>query len=324
MRKITRHFSMATLILAVLNSLAFAQAWPEKPIRLILPYAPGGVPEAIFRTLSPGLEVRLGQRFIVEARPGGDGAIGGGAVARATPDGYTLIIAGTGLMSVTSHINKNLGFDPLGAFDVIATLAEAPPLAIVHPSMPVRNLDELVSYLLANPGKFNYGAQNSGSPTHLTGAALSQMTGNSMVYIAYKGTAPLVQAMLANDIQVAFPTLSGIGPHIKAGKLRALAVMARQRMAELPDVPSALEAGFAQLVGTNWWAMSAPRGTPPAIIERLSSEVRLGLGEDEVRKRLAALGHSPLVMTHAESAAFVRSESARYKEIVEKGRISLQ
>ena len=308
MRKITRHFSMATLILAVLNSLAFAQAWPEKPIRLILPYAPGGVPEAIFRTLSPGLEARLGQRFIVEARPGG----------------YTLIIAGTGLMSVTSHINKNLGFDPLGAFDVIATLAEAPPLAIVHPSMPVRNLDELVSYLLANPGKFNYGAQNSGSPTHLTGAALSQMTGNSMVYIAYKGTAPLVQAMLANDIQVAFPTLSGIGPHIKAGKLRALAVMARQRMAELPDVPSALEAGFAQLVGTNWWAMSAPRGTAPAIIERLSSEVRLGLGEDEVRKRLAALGHSPLVMTHAESATFVRSESARYKEIVEKGRISLQ
>ena len=178
--------------------------------------------------------------------------------------------------------------------------------------MPVRNLDELVSYLLANPGKFNYGAQNSGSPTHLTGAALSQMTGNSMVYIAYKGTAPLVQAMLANDIQVAFPTLSGIGPHIKAGKLRALAVMARQRMAELPDVPSALEAGFAQLVGTNWWAMSAPRGTPPAIIEKLSRAIAEIVAEPDVEQKLAAQGAAPVGTSPQVFDKFLKAESSKW------------
>ena len=309
-------------IFALFVGAAGAQSWPEKPIRMVLPYAPGGVPEAIFRTLAPTFESTFGQRFIVEARPGASGAIGGGAVARAAADGYTLMIAGTGLMSVTSHISKNLGFDPLTAFDPISILAEATPIAVVHASVPAHTLEELVTFLRNNPGKYNYGAQNLGSITHLTGAALSLMTGNSMVFIAYKGTAPLVQAMLANDIQVSFPTLSGVAPHLKTGRLRALAVMSKQRMALLPQVPSAIEAGFPQLVGSNWWAMVAPHGTPAPIIERLAAAVRTALNDPAVRKRIDGLGHTPLVMSPAQSATFIRSESERYREIVIKGKIS--
>lgn len=325
MKPATRIGLMWTIICAaVAPSTAFAQSWPEKPIRMVLPYAPGGVPEAIFRTLSTGLEARLGQRFIVEARPGGDGAIGGGAVARATPDGYTLMLAGTGLFAVTAHINKNFGFDPLRAFDPVSMIADAPLLAVVNPNLPARTLAELVSYLRANPGKFNYGAPNTGSITHLMGAALSQLTGDSMVFIAYKGVAPMVQALLANDVQVSFPALSGVVSQVKAGKLRVLAVMATQRLPALPDVPTSVEAGFPRLTGTNWWAIAAPRGTPAHIVERLATNVRAVLAEPEVRKRIADLGHSPVGMAPAETAAFFKSESARYKEIVERGNISQQ
>ena len=203
-------------------------------------------------------------------------------------------------------------------------IADAPLLAIVNPAVPARTLAELIIHLRANPGKFNYGAPNSGSPTHLTGAALSQFTGNSMVYIAYKGVAPMVQALLANDLQVAFPGLSGVVAQLKAGKLRALAVMAKERMAELPEVPTMVEAGFPQLTGTNWWAMAAPRGTPARIIDRLAAEVRAVLAEPEVRKRFAGLGHAAVGMTPAETAAFIKAESARYREIIEKGKITLQ
>ena len=316
--------ALLTWIFATAGAATFAQSWPEKPIRLVLPYAPGGVPEAIFRTLSTGLEAKLGQRFIVEARPGGDGAIGGGAVARAAPDGYTLVLAGTGLFTVTAHINKNFDFDPLTAFEPISMLADAPMLAVVNPTLPARTLAELIGFLRANPGKFNYGAPNSGSPTHLSGAALSQLTGNSMVYIAYKGVAPMVQALLANDVQVAFPALSGVVSQVKAGKLRVLAVMAKERMPELPDIPTTGEAGYPQLTSTNWWAMAAPRDTPKRIIERLAADVHAVLSEPEVRKRIAGLGHSAVGMSQAETAVFFKAESAHYKEIIERGNLMLQ
>ncbi|MFM9968080.1 MAG: Bug family tripartite tricarboxylate transporter substrate binding protein [Burkholderiales bacterium] len=303
---------------------AIAQTWPDKPIRIIMPYTPGSVPEALFRAVSAGLEARLGQRFIVDARPGGDGAIGGGAVTRAAPDGYTLLLAGTGLYVVTPHINKNLGFDPAVALDAMSMFADAPLLAVVSPAVPSRNLAELVEYIRANPGKFNFGAPNAGSVTHLTGVALSQLAGNAMVFVPYKGVAPMVQALMVNDLQVAFPALTGAVSQIRAGKVKVLAVMARQRMAELPDVPTTVEAGFPQLVGTNWWALSAPRGTARAIIDRMAQDLRVILLEPETKKRFSDLGHSPMPMTPADTTAFLKTESARYKELVERGSIKAE
>jgi tripartite-type tricarboxylate transporter receptor subunit TctC len=308
-------------LIALGPAAGLAQDWPNRPIRVVIPFAAGSVSEAIFRTLSPGVEANLGQRFVLESKPGADGAIGTGDVVRAVPDGYTLLLGPTAVFAVTPHMFKNLGFDPLTALDPISLLADAPLLAVIGANVPAKSLKELADYVRANPGKFNYGSPGTGSPAHLTGAAFAQATGNLLVYVPYKGTPPMVQALLANDIQVAFPTLTGIIGPVKAGRLKVLAVMARQRMPELPDIPTTVEAGFPQLVGGNWWVLAAPRGTNPRIIERLAAEFRAALADPGVRKRIGDLGHVPIGLAPAETAAFLKSESARYKSIVELGGI---
>jgi tripartite-type tricarboxylate transporter receptor subunit TctC len=301
-----------------------AQDWPTKPIRVVIPFAAGSVSEAIFRTLSPGVEANLGQRFIVESKAGADGAIGTSEVVRAAPDGYTLLLGPTAVFAVIPHLFPNLGFDPLAALDPISLLADAPLLAVVGADVPAKSLEDLARYVRASPGKYNYGSPGSGSPAHLTGAAFSQQTGNAVVYIPYKGTPPMVQALLAGDIQMAFPTWTGIIGPVKSGKLRVLAVMARERMAELPDVPTTVEAGFPQLVGGNWWVLAAPHGTSPRVIERLAADFRRILADPAVRKRIGELGHVPIGLGPVETASFLKSESARYKTIVERGGIKLE
>jgi tripartite-type tricarboxylate transporter receptor subunit TctC len=312
---------LAIAAAALAPSIGLSQEWPSRPIRVVIPFAAGSVSEAIFRTMAPGVEADLGQRFVVEAKPGADGAIGTNEVVRAAPDGYTLLLGPTAVYAVIPHLFPNLGFDPLAALDPVSLLADAPLLAVVGAEVPVRSLDDLARYVRASPGKYNYGSPGSGSPAHLTGAAFSQQTGNAVVYVPYKGTPPMVQALLAGDIQMAFPTWTGIIGPVKAGKLRVLAVMSRERMAELPDVPTTVEAGFPQLVGGNWWVLSAPRGTSPRILSRLADEFRKVLADAAVRKRIGELGHVPIGLPPAETAAFLRSESARYKSIVERGGI---
>jgi len=288
---------------------------------VVIPFAAGSVSEAIFRTMAPGVEADLGQRFVVESKPGADGAIGTGEVVRAAPDGYTLLLGPTAVYAVLPHMFPSLGFDPLAALDPVSLLADAPLLAVVGAGVPAKSLEDLVRYVRASPGKYNFGSPGSGSPAHLTGAAFSQLTGDAVVYVPYKGTPPMVQALLAGDIQMAFPTWTGIIGPVRAGKLKVLAVMARERMPELPDVPTTVEAGFPQLVGGNWWVLSAPHGTPSRIVERLAADFRKVLAEPAIRKRIGELGHVPLGLSPGETAAFLKSESARYKSIVERGGI---
>ena len=316
---LTRILSIAVIALAPAAGLP--QDWPARPIRVVIPFAAGSVSEAIFRTIAPGVEADLGQRFVVESKPGADGAIGTGEVVRAAPDGYTLLLGPTAVFAVIQHMFPNLGFDPLTALDPVSLLADAPLLAVVGAGVPANTLQDLASYVRASPGKYNYGSPGSGSPAHLTGAAFSQQTGNALVYIPYKGTPPMVQGLLTGDIQMAFPTWTGIIGPVKAGKLRVLAVMARERMAELPDVPTTVESGFPQLVSGNWWVLAAPHGTSPRVIERLAADFRRALADAAVRKRIGELGHVPIGLGPLETASFVKSESARYKTIVERGGI---
>lgn len=320
--RLTSILGIAAVALA--PSAGLPQDWPARPIRVVIPFAAGSVSEAIFRTMAPGVEADLGQRFVVESKPGADGAIGTGEVVRAAPDGYTLLLGPTAVFAVIQHMFPNLGFDPLTALDPVSLLADAPLLAVVGAGVPVKTLQDLARYVRASPGKYNYGSPGSGSPAHLTGAAFSQQTGNAVVYIPYKGTPPMVQALLAGDIQMAFPTLTGIIGPLKAGKLRVLAVMARERMAELPDVPTTIEAGFPQLLGGNWWVLATPHGTSPKIVERLAADFRRVLADTAVRKRIGELGHVPIGLAPAETAAFLKSESARYKSIVERGGIKAE
>ena len=314
----------ALFLFLVASGWAPAQEWPAKPIRVVIPFAAGSVSEAIFRTMSSGVEAKIGQRFIVESKPGADGNIGTAEVVRAAPDGYTLVLAPTATFAVVGHLYKNLPYDVLTALDPVSLIADAPLLAVVGAQVPARSLKELADYVRANPGKFNYGSPGTGSPTHLAGAAFSQMTGNALVYIPYKGTPPMVQALLAGDIQVAFPTLTGIISNVRAGKLRLLAVLAKQRMPEVPEVPTSAEAGFPQLTGGNWWVIAAPHGTSPRIVDRLYNEFKSSLSDPGVRKRIADLGHIARGLSPSETAAFLKSESARYKKIVEAGKIRLE
>src|SRR5215467_14050315 len=315
-----RHL-LAIAAAALVPSIGLSQEWPSRPIRVVIPFAAGSVSEAIFRTMAPGVEAELGQLFVVEAKPGADGSIGTSEVVRAAPDGYTLLLAPTAVYAVIPHLFPNLGFDPLAALDPISLLADAPLLAIVGADIPARSLQDLARYVRASPGKYNYGSPGSGSPAHLTGAAFSQQTGNAVVYVPYKGTPPMVQALLAGDIQMAFPTWTGIIGPVRAGKLKVLAVMSRERMPELPDVPTTIEAGFPQLVGGNWWVLSASHGTSPRVIERLAAEFRKALADPLVHKRIGELGHVAIGLPPSETAAFLKSESARYKSIVERGGI---
>src|SRR5690348_833951 len=182
-------------LIAVTPVVGASQEWPIKPIRVVIPFAAGSVSEAIFRTMSPRVEADLGQRFVVESKPGADGAIGTGEVVRAAPDGYTLLLGPTAVYAVIPHLFPNLGFDPLTALDPISLLADAPLLAVVGASVPAKSLEDLARYVRASPGKYNFGSPGTGSPAHLTGAAFSQQTGNSLVYVPYKGTPPMVQAL---------------------------------------------------------------------------------------------------------------------------------
>ena len=179
---------------------AQSQEWPAKPMRVVIPNTPGGVSEAILRAMTPGIETRLGQRFFIDNKPGADGAIGGADIARATPDGYNILLAPTANYAVLQHLYKNLTFDPINAYDFVGLLVEAPLILTVSANVPARNMKEFIEFIRANPGKYNYGSPGSGSPAHLTMAQIAQSTGNSMGYVPFKGTAPLALSMLAGDV----------------------------------------------------------------------------------------------------------------------------
>jgi tripartite-type tricarboxylate transporter receptor subunit TctC len=303
---------------------ASAQEWPARPIRVVYPYAAGGIGDTSFRALAVAIEPRLGQRFVIEAKPGAAGNIGTAEVARSAPDGYTLLIAATASYSVNQFLFPDLGFDPLAAFEPITLYADAPLVVLMNAAVPARTLAEFVAHARANPGKLNFGSPGTGSPSHLTGELLSQITGGALVYVPYKGTPPMVQAILANDIQLVIATLGGNLPHLKSGRLRALAVTAKERMGEIPEVPTTAEAGYPELLASNWWALAAPRGTDRRIIERLAAEVRGALADPATRKRIADMGMIPVGSTPAEFARHMRAEAERWKAVIERGGIKVQ
>ena len=315
------HMALASMIAGAAGG-SLAQAWPGKTIRIVYPYAGGGVGDAIFRVLEPSLEQRLKQPFLIDLKAGAAGNIGTGDVVRAAPDGYTFLLAPTGNYSVNQYLFK-LGYDPLEQLEPVVAIADAPLLAVVGPGVTATTLRQLSEQVRVAGSRFNYGSPGAGSPTHLAGASFSLLHGNSIEHIAFRGTAPMTQAMLSNDVQMAFPTHLAVAAQLKAGRMRALAVLAKQRVPELPDVPTAAEAGFPDLLFGNWWVLSAPKGTDPGVVNRLSAEIRQLLGQADIRARLAEMGQVPLAYGPAETAAFMRTESAKYKTLIERTGIRL-
>jgi len=296
--------------------------WPTKPVRIVYPYAAGGVGDAIFRVIGPALESKFGQRFIVDNKTGADGKIGTLEVINAKPDGYTLLMAPTANYSVNQHLFTNLGFDPISLLEPISLIAEAPLIAVTSLTGP-SSLKDFAQQASSNPNKFNYGSPGTGSPPQLAGALFSQLAGNSIEHIAYRGTPPMVMAMMGGDIQLAFGSWSAVGTQIKAGKIKALATTGSQRFEEILNVPTTKESGYPDLNITNWWLLSAPKNTDPRIIQKLYAELKIILSDSQTKVKMLEIGHTAIGLSPRESAAFIRSESAKYKSLIQKNSIKV-
>jgi len=308
--------AIAVLILCALASLpavAVGQAYPSKPIRIVVGFAPGGPADIITRLLSRSLAVHLGQPVVVDNRPGADANIAMELVARASPDGYTLLLAMSGL-SINPSLYGKVSYDSLKDFVPITLVGEATNLVAVHPSVPVKNLKELIDYTRANPDKLNYAS--SSSPTHMATEMFKQMAGVNIVRVPYKGAAPAIPALLSGQVQFMISSLGTLLPHAKANKVHALAVTSARRSSLVPDVPTVDEAGVPGYSAATWYGISAPAGTPRAVIDRLNSDFRKILIEPEIKAQLLAQTIEASPSTPEEFGDFIRADIAKWQAVV--------
>jgi tripartite-type tricarboxylate transporter receptor subunit TctC len=299
-----------------LAGVAAADTYPTRPIQLIVPFPPGGGSDVVARVIGPRLSQALGQPVIVDNRPGAGATIGAAVVARSAPDGYTLLYVTPGVQLTNPFLMSKLPYDPVNDFAPIIPLVVVPNVLVVHPSVPVRSVKDLVELAKAKPGTLNYSSSGIGASSHLAAELFKQMTGTNIVHVAYKGSGPAVQDLLAGTVQLTFDSVNVMLPHIKAGTLRALAVTTPDRSPALPDLPTVGDTlpGF-DAAAFNY--ISARAGTPRPIIERLNKELNAALKAPEVRDRLQGLGVMLLGGTPEALDARIKSETAKWKRVIE-------
>lgn len=301
---------------------AFAQSgWPDKPIRIINPYAPGGIADLAARIIQPGLQSALGQPIIVESRPGASGSFGTELVARSAPDGYTLLLALAAPQTLNQFILK-VNYDGLRDFAPIALLNTNPLVLMTNPALPVRTVSELIAYGKANPGKLNF--SGAGGFTSFAGEIFKHMAGIDMVHVPYRGGAPAVTAAAAGDVQLTFANFSDALTWMRSGRLRAIAITSARRFPQAPDVPTIAEAGLPGFEVTGWSGLLAPAGTPPAIINRLAGILQKDLAEPAMRKRWEDIGAEPGHADPAAFAAMIRSDMQKWSDFVKRTGIKLE
>ncbi len=299
-------------------STAAAQ-YPDKPVRVIMPYAAGGAGDVVLRAVQPGLEKRLGQPIVIDYRTGAGGIIGTREVLNAAPDGYTLLFAPTNNFVINQFLYSNMGFDPLEALAPVTLLCDTPYLIYINNAVPATTFAEFATHARANVGKLNYGSPGAATVPHLSAYMLSEWLGAKMTHVPYKGANPGVQALLANDVQLFVISYGTTGQLVASGKLRALAVAAPSRLPVLPNVPTTKEVGLPEgVILGNWWGIAGPRGLDPAIARRVSDAVRAVLNDEEVQKRYASIGIVPVGNTPAEFSERMRQEAASWKQVVAK------
>ncbi len=302
--------------LALAAATASAQQYPVRPVRLIVPYPPGGPTDLIGRVTAELLAKRLGQQVIVDNRGGAATVIGAEIAARAPADGYTLLLATITTLAVTPALQKKLPYDPERDFVPISMLAAQPYLLAATNSLPATSVKQLVAYAKANPGKLSFGSAGVGAGAHLAGEMLKYMAAIDVVHIPYKGTGPAITDLISGQVGYMFGGISAIYPHVQAGKLRALAVSSEKRSPSLPDIPTVAEGGVTGYGTSTWNSLVVPRGTPVAIVTRLNAETVAALGQPEVRERLRAQGIDPDPGTPAQLAAHIKSERARFDKLI--------
>jgi tripartite-type tricarboxylate transporter receptor subunit TctC len=318
--------SLMTLGAAGLASFAtdtFAQAkFPQRPVTLVVPTPPGGSTDFTARLIVEPLTRALGQPVIVDNKPGASGNIGNQFVARAKADGYTLLMAYSGYQVGNPHLFKDAGWDPLKDFVPVAMVTRAPQVFAIHHALPVNSLQELIAYAKKNPGKLNYASSGNGSIQHIAGELFKQLTGTFITHIPYRGSGPAVQDLLAGTVDLHITTPASVVSHIKSGRLRALAVTSPKRLASLPDVPTATEAGLKGYDLDSWFALYAPAGTPPAVVQQLNAEVNKILQMPEVRKKAEDSGTSVEAFTPAQLGEFTRKELDYWGGVIKSAKIT--
>ena len=313
-----KKFLVAALCAAPMlqSGASMAQAWPSKPIRMMVPFPPGGSTDIVARIVAQKLSERLGQSIVIENRGGGGGTIGTAAVAKSAPDGYSLAVASTSTHVVAPGVYAKLEYDPVKDFAPVGLMAVSPYLLVVNPAVNAKSLKELVALAKQQPGRLNYASAGIGSTTHLAMEMLKAATGTFMLHIPYSGNGPAGTAVVGGQVEILFGSLPALLPHAKSGRVRALAVGTPKRSPSLPDVPTVAESGYPGFDASLWLAIMAPAGTPQPVIDRLNKELVTLIAAPETREALDKAGAEPLSGTPAELAAMIRDGIPKYARVI--------
>ncbi|HEY8251204.1 MAG TPA: tripartite tricarboxylate transporter substrate binding protein [Burkholderiales bacterium] len=304
--------------LVLLSVTAYGQdSWPSRPVRFILPFPPGGGTDILGRLIAERLSAGLGQPVVTENRGGAGGNVGAEAAARSSPDGYTIVLVAPSL-AISPTLYSKINYDPVKDFAPVSLVATVPNVMITQASAPVQNLQEFIAFAKGKPGALNFGSGGAGTSNHLAGELFNIVTGAKLVHIPYKGVNLAMQDVLAGNVHLVFIGIPAAAPHIKAGKLRALALVAPQRSSALPEVPTVAEAGLRDFEVTTWYGVLAPAGTPRNVVTRLNAELGKIMHSPELKEKLAATGTEPLTSTPEEFADYIKREIAKWGEVVRK------
>lgn len=325
MNTLTRRFIIAALAMLSLGltSTARAQEWPSKPIKMVVTFAVGGGADFVGRAIGAKLSESLGQSVVVENRVGGGGLVGNDAIAKSAPDGYSFLLGAAGPLTVAPHLYKKVGYDTLKDLVPVALIASTPFVLVVHPSVPANTVAELTSLAKSSPDKFNYGSSGTGGAPHLAGELYTLTAGVKMVHAPYKGLAPAINDLIGGHIQVLFADVGLVLPHIKSGKLKALAVTSSERSELLPELPTVQEAGLKGYKAGSWYGILAPSGTPAAIVARINRDVQTALGQADFQKQLVNQGMVAAPTTSEQFASLMHDDYDRWAKLIKDANIKI-
>jgi len=315
----TKMLAALALGLALTTS---AQAWPTKPVTIVVPFPPGGSTDMLARSIAPVLQEKLGQPFVIDNKPGATGTIGATFVKRAAPDGHTLLVTSLGPLVIAPHLIKGMQYDAGTDFDLITVAVQAPNVLVVPADSPYKSVADVIAAHKAQPGTITFSSSGNGSSDHLTAALFWQQTGTTGVHVPYKGGAPAISDLLGGQVKASFQNINAVIGHITAGKLRALAITSEKRSPLLPNVPTLAEAGVKGADVYSWQAVVAPKGLPADVRAKLHDAVVAALNDPQVRQRFTSIGFEVVANTPEQFAAFQQKESARWKTVIDTGKIT--
>ena len=315
---------LACAALLSFATMANAQTYPTKPVRLIVGFPPGGGTDVVARVIAQKLTEWWGQAVTVENRAGATGTIGADSVAKAAPDGYTLLMGHVNSHGIAPNLFPKMPYDALKDFVAVAYVGYVPNVLAVHPSVPAKSVKELVALAKAQPGKLNFASSGNGSTQHLAGELFKQLTGTSIVHVPYKGSGDAIKDLLAGVVSMNFDTMPPVLPHIQAGKLRGLAISTPRRLPQLPDVPTFAEEGITGFDVANWYGVMAPAGTPRELVARLNADINKAMQVPEVRARLEGVGTQLREQSAADFDAYMKAEVAKYAKLVKDAGVRLE